>query len=213
VPEFAFNTAAARQLAEALRTRRIAAFLVGGDDDASLEGRSAAAARGGADLFVSIHHDSVQPRYLEAWTPDGKTLRYSDRFSGYSVFYSERNAQATESRVLATRVGAELAATGFHPSPHHAEHIPGEGRELVDPARGVYRFDDLVVLRTAPMAAILVELGIIVNRDEERQLTDPAVHARLADSIAAGIADVCGRTAPSVPPRSTLHPRPSVEAR
>jgi len=34
---------------------------------------------------------------------------------------------------------------------------------------GLYRFNDLEVLKTAPMPAALLETGIIVNRREEQE--------------------------------------------
>jgi hypothetical protein len=50
---------------------------------------------------------------------------------------------------------------------HHAEPIKGENRELVNPELGIYRFDDLIVLKSAAMPAALLECGVIVNRSEE----------------------------------------------
>jgi N-acetylmuramoyl-L-alanine amidase len=57
----------------------------------SLSGRATAAKAAGADLLLSIHHDSVNDRYLEAERqPNGRVLYHCDRFSGYSVFYSKK---------------------------------------------------------------------------------------------------------------------------
>ena len=55
----------------------------------------------------------------------------------------------------------------MRPSLHHAEPIEGENREVIDRLNGVYRFDDLVVLRSAAMPAVLLEAGIIKHREEE----------------------------------------------
>src|SRR5262249_33833179 len=38
---------------------------------------------------------------------------------------------------------------------------------------GVYRYDQLIVLRQTHMPAVLLEAGSIVNRDEELQLSSP----------------------------------------
>ena len=47
----------------------------------SLSGRAAAARAAGADLLLSIHHDSVNDRYLEAERQaNGRVLHYCDRF-------------------------------------------------------------------------------------------------------------------------------------
>jgi N-acetylmuramoyl-L-alanine amidase len=53
----------------------------------SLFERTAVARTKGADLFLSIHHDSVQPRFLLPWrTYQGRREYYSDQFRGYSIW-------------------------------------------------------------------------------------------------------------------------------
>ena len=84
---------------------------------------------------------------------------------------------------------SRLQKNGLSPSPHHAEHIPGEKREWADKDAGVYYYDDLVVLRTARTPAVLVEAGIIVNRIEEQTLQEPAMLSTIATSIAQGLTD------------------------
>ena len=42
------------------------------------------------------------------------------------------------------------------------------------------------MLKTAPMPAVLVEVGVIVNPDEERRLARPDVIKRVAQAIARG---------------------------
>ncbi|MFC5477780.1 N-acetylmuramoyl-L-alanine amidase family protein [Massilia suwonensis] len=160
-------------------------------EDISLLNRSAAANRRGARLFVSIHHDSVQPRYLSAWEVDGRRRFYSDVFSGYSLFFSRDNADPASSLAFARLLGTRLRTAGFVPTLHHAQQIQGEKRELVDAWRGIYRFDALVVLKSARMPALLVEAGIIVNRHDEPSLREPAQQRAFAHRIALAVADFC----------------------
>jgi len=47
-------------------------------------------------------------------------------------------------------------------------------RELLDPTAGVYRYDQLIVLKSTQMPAFLFEAGSIVNRDEELVISTPA---------------------------------------
>lgn len=200
VPEFRFNRELAGAVAAALRQRRMRVLLIGEQGDAdSLVQRTTTAA--GADLLLSLHHDSVQPHYLESWQVDGRTLPYSDRFSGFSLFVSRRNPDVARSLACARSIGAALRGIGQQPSLHHAEPIKGEGRPLVDAANGIYYFDGLVVLRTATSPAVLLEAGLIVNREDELRLGDPRQQAQMASAVADGV-----RSCLAAMPRSATLP-------
>ncbi len=160
-------------------------------DDLSLAARSDAANAGKADLLLSIHHDSVQPHYLSPWTFNGKPNKYCDRFSGYSLFVSRKNSRFEDSLKVANMVGSGLLKSGFHPTLHHAERIRGENRELLDKEKGIYEYGELVVLKRATMPAVLLECGIIVNRDEEERLGNPALQHKMVEAVCNAIA-VCG---------------------
>jgi N-acetylmuramoyl-L-alanine amidase len=190
VPEYRFNLELARLVVAELRAAGLVrAFLL---DEAGTDippaGRAALANRKKADILISIHHDSVQPHYLSAWPFDGRQRKYCDRFSGYSLFFSAKNPAAAASIGLGKSIGESLLSAGFAPTTHHAEAIPGENRELIDPEHGLYRYDGLAVLYRARMPAVLVEAGVIVNRDEETALADPARQERMARAIAQGVA-------------------------
>lgn len=134
-----------------------------------------------ADFFISIHHDSIQ----QAWIDAGRRRD----FKGYAIFVSQLNPRYEQSLACAKAIGERLRAAGEAPSLYHATPVKGENRPLIDRRLGIHRFDDLVVLKTAPMPAVLVEAGVIANPDEEQRLQDRAVQARLADSIAKGVMD------------------------
>jgi N-acetylmuramoyl-L-alanine amidase len=194
VPEFAFNRALAHVVRHWLAQHGWQVWVIGAEGDMQdLRARTQAAR--GADVFLSLHHDSVQPQYLETWTPAGVPQRFSDRFSGFSLFVSRANPELATSLACAIQLGAALRHAGFTPSLHHAEPIPGENRPFADRLNGVYYFDDLVVLKTATQPALLLEAGIIVNRTEEVTLQQPAVQTRMAAAIAAGLA-TCLRAPP-----------------
>jgi N-acetylmuramoyl-L-alanine amidase len=61
-------------------------------------------------------------------------------------------------------------------------------RQLVDPEAGVYRFDQLRVLRETRIPAVLLEAGSIINRDEELQLQS-AEHRALISAAVVDAAD------------------------
>ncbi len=190
--EFEFNQRLARAVQASLAAQGIAAVLIGeAGGPMPLLQRTRLAQAAGASLFLSLHHDSVQPQYLSTWTVDRQVRAYSDVFRGYSVFVSQAGGKPRDSLRFATLLGAGLRATGFTPSLHHAEMIPGEGRPVVDARLGILRFDGLAVLRTAPMPAVLLEAGIIVNRGEEEALRAPVVVERLAEAVAMSMRRYC----------------------
>lgn len=197
VGEFYFNQALARIVLDDLIrngfTRSFIIDLPGSRN--SLTARTAIANnrvnKRPADLLISIHHDSVQPRYLSAWSYKGQRLPYCDLFSGYSIFYSNKNPQPAESFKFAQLLGTELRRRSLAPTLHHAEKIKGENRPLVDRYLGIYQFDDLIVLRTADMPAVLLESGIIVNRDEEILVLSAAYREKIAGSIVGAVERFC----------------------
>jgi N-acetylmuramoyl-L-alanine amidase len=194
VPERVLNLAVGARLVAALEREGLRAVLLDEPGDLGPAERAALAGRLGAAALVSVHHDSVQPRYLATWQVDGVERAYSDRFRGFSVFYSGAGARPEESLRLALRLGDALLRLGLAPTLHHAEPIDGEGRPLVDARRGVYRYDGLAVLRRAEMPAVLVECGVMVHRDEELALRDPAHQERVARALAAALAaEIRGR--------------------
>ena len=106
------------------------------------------------------------------------------------LFVSAKNGFLATSKDLATRIGTELRAIGKRPSLHHAEPIEGEDRQVIDAVNGVYRFDDLVVLRSAAMPAVLLEAGVIKHRDEELVVASEAFQADVARSITSALEQV-----------------------
>lgn len=188
VTEFEYNLQLAREIEVALKHAGHRTILIGGDG-LSEELSKRAPRASGMNLFISIHHDSVQPRFLSSWDIDGETLLYSDLFSGFSLFVSRLNSRMELSLICASAIGAALRGAGFTPSHYHADPIVGENRPFADEANGVHYFDNLAVLKTAGIPALLFEAGVIVNRDEELRLRDPAVRNRMAAAIVAGASD------------------------
>lgn len=185
--EFEFNRDLALAIERALKSGGLATRVIGADGQENRLGARPAKARG-ADFFLSVHHDSVQPHFLQTWVREGRELRYSDRFAGFSLFVSRRNAALPESLRCASGMGEELRRAGFQPSLYHADPIPGEMKPFADRANGVHYYDNLAVLKGARSPAVLLEAGVIVNRDEEWVLRQPETRARMAAAVAAGLA-------------------------
>jgi N-acetylmuramoyl-L-alanine amidase len=175
-PEFDYNKDLALLVGDFLAGEKFAVRLIGEKGDyAVLHHRTRAAA--GADLFISIHHDSVKQRLLPL----------AGRFAGFSLFVSRLNPQLERSLACASAIGREMRAAGFVPSRYHADPVLGENRPFADEENGVHFYDNLAVGKTARMAAVLVEAGVIVNPKEEAKLREPAVQRRAARAIARGV--------------------------
>jgi N-acetylmuramoyl-L-alanine amidase len=171
-------------------------------EELDLRGRAARASGRGAWLLLSIHHDSAQIQFLREEPREGK-LAYRDTrpIRGYSLFVSKRNPQYQASLRVSQAIGRRLLALGRPPTLHHAEPIPGEGRPLLDPRLGIYRFDDLKVVEIATCPAVLLEVGVLVDEVDEAYVYDPAYQQAIADAIAKALLEVRDGTGVVEPPR------------
>lgn len=180
--EFEFNRDLALQVIGALQARGLNTILINGDGKtATLAERPAAAA--GADLLLSIHHDSVNESELRHWEWEGRPETWSDAWQGHSMFVSTRNPALERSLLCGSAIGARLQRLGFVPTTKNARR-----RAYADAAHAVHYYDNLVVLYRAQQPALLFEAGVIKHRDEELLLRDPQRQARMADGIATGVA-------------------------
>ena len=141
-PEFDYNLALGQQLAAALHSAGfpVETIVVSGEGKTQLRKRVDKANALDPRLLISIHHDSAQARYLKTWEVDGRLLKYTDRFSGFSLFVSRANAKFEASSTFATLIADQLLGAGLNFSTHHAENIDGERKPLLDPARGIYEY-------------------------------------------------------------------------
>ena len=185
-PELEFNRELALEIDSAALGKGLEGFLIGANGFMSkLVGRTAAGAN--ADFFLSVHHDSVQPHFLETWEHESVQRLFSDRYAGFSLFVSRKSAFVRPSLACASAIGAALRHAGFLPSLYHADRIPGESKPFADKTNGVHYYDNLIVLKTARTPAVLFEAGVIVNRDEELQMQSETVRKRIAEAVAAGL--------------------------
>jgi N-acetylmuramoyl-L-alanine amidase len=199
VKEYVFNLQLGRRMEKTLveggftNTKLVS---VRGAGRAQLAKRTERANALGADLLLSIHHDDVQEVYYSKWAYGGALHSYSDKFSGYSLFVSRDNQHFDESFGFAKLLGRELVAKGLRFSAHHAEPIAGENREIIDAATGVYRYDQLFVLKFSAAPAVLLEAGIIVNRSEELMLSSPEHQDQISDATQVALNAFCASRHP-----------------
>ena len=210
VTEYEFNLRLADVIAQSLHDAgfdKTVRLVTSGTRFASLFKRAASANHLHADLFLSIHHDSVPDNLKERWEYEGKKNYYSDRFSGYAIFISNDNADRTGSVAFGHSLGRELQKRGLHYTPHYTLPMMGRFRhELVDPEAGVYRYDHLRVLHSTFMPAVLLEAGSIVNRQEELELVTPERRLIVAEAVTAAVEDFCARKGQTVANRPAANP-------
>jgi N-acetylmuramoyl-L-alanine amidase len=195
VPEYEFNLKLAKATEQKLAADGFTRTLLQITPGQTVRGlvarvRNANAAAG--DLYLSVHHDSVPELFKESWEFEGKQIQFSDRFSGHSLFVSFDNAERKASLLFGNLLGKQLKARDLNYTPHYTEAIMGSWRrDLVDPEAGVYRYDKLFVLRGAAMPAVLLEAGLIINRDDELALASPERQTLIAAAVSEAVEKFC----------------------
>jgi N-acetylmuramoyl-L-alanine amidase len=195
VPEYAFNLRLARRIEAQLKTAGFAAtklIVTEGRARPSLFKRVETANELHANLFLSIHHDSVPNKLLEDWDFEGKPSHFSDRFSGYSVYVSHDNAEFKTSLTFAEMIGRQMKAKGLRYAEQYTQAIMGHYRHpLLNKETGVYSYDELVVLRKTRMPAVLLEAGSIINRDEELKMNSPERQDMVSSAVVEAAKEFC----------------------
>jgi N-acetylmuramoyl-L-alanine amidase len=208
--EYSFNLALAQEAKQALVDAGFAKTELLITDKPPPQGlmiRAAEANRLPADLFLSIHHDSVPDDLLKTWQYEGQDQHYNDDYPGYALFISNDNGDRLGSLLFGGFLGKELQARGLQYTPHYTLALMGHRRrELLDPLAGVYRYDALIVLRMTRMPALLLEAGSIVNRQEELDLGAPDRRGRTSAAIVAAVEDFCTARARPVAAKPTAQP-------
>ncbi|HEX5846477.1 MAG TPA: N-acetylmuramoyl-L-alanine amidase [Rhodoplanes sp.] len=152
------------------------------------------------DLFLSVHHDSVPDSFLEKWEFEGQERFYCDRFSGHSIFIANVNGARNASLLFGRLLGLQLKARGLRYTPHYTQAFMGHRRrDLLDAEAGVYRYDQLVVLKETRMPAVLLEAGSIINRDEELLLMTPERQSVISAAVTDAVKAFCASRAPRPP--------------
>ncbi len=195
VAEYAFNL----QLADAVKQALVAAgfdrtvrLVTATAPPKGLIERAALANKMHADLFISIHHDSAPEYLLETWQYEEQQHQFSDRFQGYAIFVSHDNADRAGSLQFGRLLGKALQARDLQYTSHYTLPLMGNRRrELIDAAAGVYRYDQLIVLRNTRMPAVLLEAGSIVNRQEELELASPERRELISAAVVSAVEAFC----------------------
>src|SRR5256885_14164614 len=118
----------------------------------------------------------------------------------YSVFFPQRTrryaASIKSENLLETKRGERELQ---FPRQYDQWFMGKYQRELLDIDAGVYRYDELIVLKMTQMPAVLLESGSIINRDEELVMAS-AAHKNKG-SAAGGAGGAAQFRDPRAPPR------------
>lgn len=163
----------------------------------ALLGRSYLANTLHGDVFISIHHDSTARRHQipdSSRCADGKKLsaEFKNRFKiGYNVFVwdAAENKQRTASVRLAQKIGSQLSGLPLPASNYHL--LPDDDCKscrVVDKEAGVWH-QELAVLKHARMPAVLIEVGNIIDPDQEQLLRSPKLREAFADRLERALKD------------------------
>ncbi len=216
VPEYAFNLQLAQDIRQALTDAgfdKTVLLITATAPWRGLVERAAKANSMHADLFIAIHHDSVPDELLQTWQYEGQDNRYNDDYPGYALFISNDNGDRAGSLLFGQLLGKELQARGLQYTPHYTLALMGHRRRvLVDTKAGVYRYDQLIVLRQTRMPALLLEAGSIVNRQEELQLGSPERRALTSAAVTAAVEEFCTARARPIAAKSVTPPKRATTA-
>lgn len=139
-------------------------------------------------VFISIHHDSTELQNLKEITvnhiPTYQTIR---PIKGTSFHISRESKKYNKSLILANHIAKAVKDTGRTLNMEHASDNNAKPLPLVVPDLAIYRHDNLAVLKNNELPALLIEIGVIVDKDDERLVSDDGGRTRLVGAIVAGV--------------------------
>ncbi|MCR5220429.1 MAG: N-acetylmuramoyl-L-alanine amidase, partial [bacterium] len=161
------------------------------DETVTLQERAELANRAGAELFLSIHHDSARPQFISRFVDRHgvEAQRTLEPFRGYSLYVSLLNPRFTDSLRFAKLLGRRILPLGRPPALYHADPVRGENRPLLDARLGVYRYDGLAVLRLTRMSAALLEVGVIPDEVDEAWLENERNRKMMEIAVVRAVLD------------------------
>jgi len=158
-----------------------------------LRDRVTIARNAGAELFISIHANSVS----------------NHKTRGFSIYTLSENASDKEAAKLAEKenkadliAGIDLSTEStdvtnillalaqretMNQSAMVAKDIVNELRHNVKLLRNTHRFAGFAVLKAPDMPSVLVEVGFLSNRQDERNLLNKKYRHMLANAITRGV--------------------------
>ncbi len=158
-----------------------------------LRGRIEKARERKADLFISLHADTIRNRKVRGLSLYTLSERASDKEAGE---LAERENKAdliagidlTHESAEVTNILIDLAQREtMNQSAKLAALLVDELKSRVKILRNPHRFAGFAVLKAPDIPSVLIELGFISNKDDERALRSKSHRRKLAQSIAGAV--------------------------
>ena len=158
-----------------------------------LRQRIAKARAVGANLFLSIHADSIHNRRVRGTSVYTLSKRASDkeaaalaRKENKSDLIAGVDLKKQSSDVVNILIDLAQRET-MNESAVFAQQLVSEMAKVRKMLRNTHRFAGFAVLKAPDIPSVLIELGYLSNRTDEKLLLDPKQHRRMASSITRAI--------------------------
>ena len=165
-----------------------------GDYFITLGGRTRKARELGADIFVSIHADSVRNRAVGGSSVYVLSLRGASDEAARWLAESENAADLKggvslddKDDALASVLLDVTQKESISNSVDAADSVLASLRRVVEVHRPRVQHAGFVVLKSPDIPSMLVETAFISNADDERRLRDPTAQQQIAEAIRDGV--------------------------
>ncbi|MGK9053204.1 N-acetylmuramoyl-L-alanine amidase [Neorhizobium petrolearium] len=194
-PEKTITLAFARILADRLnRIDGVKAFLTRDDDTfLSLSERVTLARQGHADLFISLHADTLAQKDIRGATVYTLSDRASDRMaenlaarenlSDELAGFSIKSGPPEVADILLDLARRETQAFSTALAANVVESFEGQVGLINNP----HRYAGFQVLRAPDIPSVLLELGFLSNEEDEKLLLDESWRGKVAERIADAV--------------------------
>ena len=185
----------AKELKQSLEaTGKYRVMLTRSDDRAlALKSRVKIARDAKADLFISIHADSAKNSRAKGLSVYTLSERASDRESA-ALAERENKADAlinmdfSDKTPEVANILIDLARRDtMNTSKDLANYMVSEMSRTVRVLPDTHRFAGFAVLKAQDIPSVLVEIGYLSNREEERLIRNPAYREKLAKALTRAI--------------------------
>ena len=160
-----------------------------------LRKRIAIAKRHGADLFISLHADAIPNRRVRGLSVYTLSERASDKEAA-DLAKKENKADviagvdlSTESPVVSDILIDLRQRNTMNESSKFAVDLVKHTRKVAKTLNNTHRFAGFAVLKSPDVPSILIEMGFLTNRADQRALLNPKYRAQLAASIGRAVDD------------------------